>query len=525
MKITMWMLACVWACCGPNSALADTPLGCTWGQVLGGPGTDSVTAVAADSNGNSYAAGYFAGTAHFGITNLTAQGAQDLFITKLSSAGSVVWVRQVKGQAGSGQVIPKNVAVDSQGNLYLCGNFFGTVTFGTTTFNNAGGSDAFIAKLTPNGDFTWANQMSSASDDFANSLAVGSQGQVYVTGAFNGAINIGGTILPNGGAQSCYVAAFSSSGALAWAERFGGSQTVNGQSLALGVNGELYLGGSFSGAVVFSSQLIVTSNGSYDAFLARLGSDGTPVWAKCFGGTAYDYAQGLAVSTNGQIYLTGGITGNAVFGSTNVTAQSSSDFFVVNCSTDGTVRWVLTATNSLGQTIATDTNGVAYVAGNYTSTFTLGGFSVGSGSGGMFVAVIASNGVAQTVANLSSTSSNFAPLALAIPFDKGVLVGGYFTSNLALYGNNLSGTGVGSGLDAFVVRLDPLALTIKAQVGSGGVRLSWASAFSNVVLQATQNLQGGGSWSDVSAQTDTSGNETGVTVPISGSQNFYKLKK
>ena len=58
--------------------------------VFGGTSTDMSHSVAVDSSGNVYTTGYFAGTVDFdpgsGTTNLTSNGNQDGFVSKLDSS-------------------------------------------------------------------------------------------------------------------------------------------------------------------------------------------------------------------------------------------------------------------------------------------------------------------------------------------------------------------------------------------------------------------------------------------------------
>ncbi|MCP4785811.1 MAG: hypothetical protein GY878_19890 [Fuerstiella sp.] len=53
-----------------------------------------------------------------------------------------------------------SVAVDSSGNVYTTGKFYGTVDFdpgaGTTNLTSNGGTDVFVSKLDSSGDLVWA---------------------------------------------------------------------------------------------------------------------------------------------------------------------------------------------------------------------------------------------------------------------------------------------------------------------------------------------------------------------------------
>lgn len=60
----------------------------------GGTNFDNTNAITLDTNGNSYVAGYFAGTTKFGTTTLISSGFNDSFVGKISSTGA--FLRAVK---------------------------------------------------------------------------------------------------------------------------------------------------------------------------------------------------------------------------------------------------------------------------------------------------------------------------------------------------------------------------------------------------------------------------------------------
>ncbi|MCB0158575.1 MAG: DUF11 domain-containing protein, partial [Caldilineaceae bacterium] len=120
-----------------------------WATQAGGTSRDLGYGIAVDGAGNSYVTGHFAGTATFEATTLTSTGGDDVFVAKYDNAGTLVWVAQ---DGGTGFVIGRSIAVDSAGNSYVAGDFFGTATFGAgesneTTLTSAGADDIFIAKF------------------------------------------------------------------------------------------------------------------------------------------------------------------------------------------------------------------------------------------------------------------------------------------------------------------------------------------------------------------------------------------
>jgi hypothetical protein len=94
---------------------------------------------------------------------------------------------------------------------------------------------------------------------------------------------------------------------------FGGSGDDIGHAVAVGVDGSQCFAGEFSSSVQFASTQLVSFGGK-DAFLAKRDLTGAVLWAVQAGGSSDDWAQGLALDSNDNIYLTGEFYNSATFG-------------------------------------------------------------------------------------------------------------------------------------------------------------------------------------------------------------------
>jgi beta-propeller repeat-containing protein len=130
-----------------------------WAKRVGDTESDGGLSIVVDGFGNSYATGFFSGSATFGQgqanqTTLTSAGARDIFVAKYDSSGLLQWAKRA-GAGGTSIDQGMGIAVDGSGNGYVAGYFNGTATFGQgeanqTTLTSAGGADIYVAKFAGN---------------------------------------------------------------------------------------------------------------------------------------------------------------------------------------------------------------------------------------------------------------------------------------------------------------------------------------------------------------------------------------
>jgi len=149
-----------------------------WAGKMGTTVSDIGQTITLDAAGNVYTTGYFSnGTVvdfdlGAGVYNLTSAGGQDIFISKLDASGNFVWAKQMGGTLND---VGNDITLDAAGNVYTTGYFSGTADFdpsaGLYNLTSAGSQDIFISKLDASGNFVWAKQMGSTSND--QSLGIG----------------------------------------------------------------------------------------------------------------------------------------------------------------------------------------------------------------------------------------------------------------------------------------------------------------------------------------------------------------
>jgi len=280
---------------------------------LGGSSDDSGLSLAIDSSGNAYVTGYTAST-NFPIVNqyqASNAGSNDVFIAKINSAGPALSYSTYLG--GAGYDYAKGIAVDGSGNAYVTG-YTASTNFPTKNplqASKAGSNDAFIAKINSAGSaLSYSTYIGGSSDDYGEGIALDSSGNAYITG-YTGSANFP-TKNPiqasKAGLWDAFVSKINSAGsALVYSTYLGGSSSEYGLGIAIDSSGNAYITGpTYSTNFPTSNPLQASNGGEMDAFVSKINSAGSALtYSTYLGGSFNDFAEGIAVDSNGNSYVTG----------------------------------------------------------------------------------------------------------------------------------------------------------------------------------------------------------------------------
>jgi len=154
-----------------------------WAKQLGGTGNESGSSLVVDDLGNVYSTGYFNGSSDFNpgseSYNLNSF-LEDIYISKLSSAGNFIWAKQFGGSSIAGDR-GNSIVIDDIGNIYLTGQSGDCCTYYYSII---------ILKVDNNGNTKWVKQLGSLSGlNFGNSIALDPSENIFATGVFSGAVD------------------------------------------------------------------------------------------------------------------------------------------------------------------------------------------------------------------------------------------------------------------------------------------------------------------------------------------------
>src|ERR1051326_7698469 len=167
--------------------------------------------------------------------------------------------------------------------------------------------------------WNWSKTISFALPGYVNELASDQGGNFYLNA------------LDSASAVSCVVK-YNSAGNEVWRKYFPGIsiQTFSAQS------NYLYITGNFEGTINIDTALL-TSRGNSDIFLACLTSAGNFLWAKSMGGRGNDLVEGIATDNQNYIYLTGNFQDSAYFDAFVANGTTQPAMFVARLNSHGII--------------------------------------------------------------------------------------------------------------------------------------------------------------------------------------------
>jgi hypothetical protein len=358
----------------------------------GGPSDETGSSISMDSQGNLYVIGGYYNTASFGSHTLTSNGYADIFVAKLDPDCNWLWAVRA---GGSDVDYGISIAMDPAGNFFLTGYFTGTASFGTHTLTSNGYSDIFVAKLDPDGNWLWAVSAGGPHIDQGQSIVVDPAGNAFLTGSMHDRASFGTHFLTSNGDFDIFAAKLDTDGNWLWAEGAGGSYYDYGISIALDPAGNAFLTGDFYGTVSFGTHTL-TSSGDGAIFAAKLNPDGNWLWAVSTGAASYAGVSGIAADPAGNAFLTGDLYSTASFGTHTITSNGSYDVFVAKLDASGNWLWAVSAGGlnlDWGLSIAKDLAGNAFLTGYFEGTASFGTHTLTSnGSYDVFAAKLDTDG-------------------------------------------------------------------------------------------------------------------------------------
>lgn len=275
-------------------------------MVLGKGGTSWLATLSTGTAVDAFKCAVAAGS---GNVYIVAANANDAYVAKYNSSGSLQWQRKL---STANSDLLSGLALDSSENVYCIGSN-----------NTSGNNDIIVAKYDTSGTIQWQRRLFSANSDTANNCCVDTSGNVFLAGVQN--------TFP-------FVAKYNTSGVLQWQRTTATATTLN--NIVADSAGDLYVCG------------IASTN----CFIAKLNSSGVIQWQRTLDSGGTERYNGIAVDSSNNVYASG-------YG-----ASGTNELLLAKYNSSGTLSWQRKATvSTTGRAgdayVAVDASGNAYLAG------------------------------------------------------------------------------------------------------------------------------------------------------------------
>ena len=321
-----------------------------WSTYFGGQKSDEPVVLTINNNDDIVLAG-FTTSIDFPVKNAyrnTLIGEKNLFVSKFSSNGSLIWSTYF---GGSSLEKIYDLLIDKNNNILLIGD---TTSIDFPVKNaysdtNNGYTDIFISKFASNGSLLWSTYFGGSFSDSHVTANIDLDGNIVMSGgtfsdnfpvkdAFNSSYS---------GLSDLFIAKIdNNNGSLLWSTYFGGNDFDFSSDVKIDTkNNIIIVGVTYSTNFPTKNAFNSTYGGNKDGFITKFNPNGSLLWSTYIGGNASDILKNIIISLNGTI-IVGGMTSstnfpikNAYFNTSNFNTSKFIDVVILSLTENGSLVW------------------------------------------------------------------------------------------------------------------------------------------------------------------------------------------
>lgn len=265
-----------------------------WTRQFGTSGSDSARSVAIGADGEIYVAGSTDGE----FPGQTKAGGSDVFFSRFTPEGELVWLHQFGSSARDAQT---GLVVDEEGAIYIAGETNGKLP--GLGVQHQGETDVFVRKYDAEGEFVWHSAAASLQYDRATSLRLAPDGSLLLTGYTNGRV-VGWSAAPTN-QQAFLIKIRASDGYHIWGKQFGEPYGYSGADTDVSSDGQVHFFGSAAVEGENDQTIRRAFIRTYDLL------SGAERWTHFFGASGHVRPSSGAVADDGSIFIAGYISDGA----------------------------------------------------------------------------------------------------------------------------------------------------------------------------------------------------------------------
>ena len=252
------------------------------------------------------------------------------------------WVQRVESTE---EIYPVAADTFTDDEAVLAGNLSGVARIGTDSVVSRGDESVFLARIRPSGTYQFIETFGRSGSTGAADVAVYREEAIALAGSFDGRVDFGGgefeaaQLADAPGLETDgYLAVFSALGVHRWSIQLGGQPADGAEAVDFARDGSVYVAGTFAGDATLGSQEY-GATGPNDGYVAKFRDDGTPLWGVILSGTGVETPGGLAVDSDGTVWIAGNFSNEMEAGTRTVTAPRQEAMFLARINPDGEVEW------------------------------------------------------------------------------------------------------------------------------------------------------------------------------------------
>ena len=352
-----------------------------------------------------------------------------------SQVPSIIWEKSFGGSASDSPVF-SDCLIKTSDNGYIISGYSESFDGDITGNDGDEARDIWVVKTNSTGDIQWQKTFGGGGQQNSYSIIQTSDGGYVLAGSTNF-----DEVTGDYGLTDFWVIKINSLGILQWQKSFGGSADEEAYNIKQTTDGG-YIVVGYTASV--GSGDVTTNNGGFDFWVVKLNSLGNLQWQKCLGGTGFDVANSVSLTSDGGYIVAGSTESN----DNDVTGNHGDrDCWVVKLNSLGVIQWKKTYGGTLKDyahsIIQTSDSGYVLAGGSRSNN---GDVTGNHGSDDVWIVKINATGTIQWQKALGGTDRDNAN-SIKQTIDGGYLIGGTAKST------NGNVTGNHGNFDCWIVKI------------------------------------------------------------------------
>ncbi len=253
---------------------------------------------------------YITGTTEGNLIANQFMGKADIFFSKYDLNGNEIFTKQIGSEQ---EEYIFGIDFDSKGDIYLAGwsngNFDSHENANCYDPYSSCSWDIILIKYSQEGEKLWSKQFGTVMDEYANSIGIDSNDNIFITGTTIGEFE--GNVLQ--GWSNIVLAKFDKEGVIEFVKQYGVESSNEGKSLYIDNENNIYVTGTVTGP--FNDNIPL---GSQDMIIVKFNQSGEILISKQFGLWYDEHCYDITSNETDRLFVacdgTGGLDGQQSLG-------------------------------------------------------------------------------------------------------------------------------------------------------------------------------------------------------------------